>query len=148
MGSYYDLPSEELFGEFDLKVTIHVIDSARPQSLANLFTGGENGERIVTWDDGQPHKLKEEKASWEIVQVRKSLCPQKPCLTVHSMTFKAVPMKRTTMTRDPVKKKMSIPSHQILRRESEEGLRVMASGSVDVSVQEYVVTHFDVCCNF
>ncbi|KDR81482.1 hypothetical protein GALMADRAFT_89457 [Galerina marginata CBS 339.88] len=68
MGNYYDLPTPEWFGDFDLKVTVHVIDSSRPQSLVNLFMGGENGERILTWDDGEAEKLSEERKAWEIIQ--------------------------------------------------------------------------------
>jgi len=51
-----------------MKVTIHVIDSSRPRSLSNLFMGGENGERILIWDDGDADKLEEEKRSWEVIQ--------------------------------------------------------------------------------
>ncbi|KAF8163173.1 CDC45 family [Crassisporium funariophilum] len=68
LGSYYDLPNPEWFGEFDPKVTVHVIDSSRPQSLVNLFMGGDNGERILVWDDGGAQKMSEEKTAWETVQ--------------------------------------------------------------------------------
>lgn len=57
------------FGEYDTKVTIHVIDSCRPQSLANLFTAGENGDRVIVWDDGEVENLSEEKKAWEALQV-------------------------------------------------------------------------------
>ena len=70
MGSQLDLTShEDYFGMFDLKVTIHVIDSLRPQSLGNLFTGGGNGERVFVWDDGEADKLGDVKKSWEFVEV-------------------------------------------------------------------------------
>jgi len=73
MGSQLDLTShEDYFGMFDLKVTIHVIDSLRPQSLGNLFTGGGNGERVFVWDDGEADKLGDVKKSWESVEVRLS----------------------------------------------------------------------------
>lgn len=73
MGSQLDLTSrEDYFGEFSLKVTIHVIDSLRPQSLGNLFAGGENGERVFVWDDGEADKLGDVKKSWEIIEVRPS----------------------------------------------------------------------------
>ncbi|KAJ8093268.1 DNA replication initiation factor cdc45 [Marasmius tenuissimus] len=65
MGSILDLPSEEWFGEFQLKTTVHIIDSARPQNLSSLFGGGPNGERIIVWDDGGVEKLSEEKKAWE-----------------------------------------------------------------------------------
>ena len=73
MGSQLDLTSrEDYFGEFDFKVTIHVIDSLRPQSLGNLFAGGENGGRVFVWDDGEADKLGDMKKSWEIIEVRPS----------------------------------------------------------------------------
>ncbi|KAK7049250.1 DNA replication initiation factor cdc45 [Paramarasmius palmivorus] len=65
MGGILDLPSEEWFGDFPLKMTVHVIDSARPQNLSSLFGGGENGERIIVWDDGGVEKLSEERKAWE-----------------------------------------------------------------------------------
>jgi len=69
MGIRYDLPTEDWFGDFDPKVTIHVIDSSRPQSLANLFMANESGERVLVWDDGDADKMSEEKKSWEVLQV-------------------------------------------------------------------------------
>ncbi|KAL0578140.1 DNA replication initiation factor cdc45 [Marasmius crinis-equi] len=65
MGGILDLPSEEWFGDFQLKTTVHVIDSTRPQNLSSLFGGGPNGERIIVWDDGGVEKLTEEKKAWE-----------------------------------------------------------------------------------
>ncbi|KAG7086638.1 hypothetical protein E1B28_002580 [Marasmius oreades] len=65
MGGILDLPSEEWFGDFQLKTKVHVIDSTRPQNLSSLFGGGPNGERIVIWDDGGVEKLKEEQKAWE-----------------------------------------------------------------------------------
>ncbi|ESK92859.1 cell division control protein 45 [Moniliophthora roreri MCA 2997] len=65
MGGILDLPSEEWFGDFPLKMTVHVIDSTRPQNLSSLFGGGENGERIIVWDDGGVEKLSEERKAWE-----------------------------------------------------------------------------------
>ncbi|CAA7267899.1 unnamed protein product [Cyclocybe aegerita] len=68
MGGRYDLPLAQWFGNFDLKVTIHVIDSARPYGLVNLFMAGENADRILVWDDGDADKLIEEKKSWEALE--------------------------------------------------------------------------------
>ncbi|KAF9001890.1 CDC45 family [Cyathus striatus] len=68
MASFLQLTSSDWFGDFSLQVTIHVIDSTRPQNLANLFQGGENGERIIVWDDGEVEKLEEEKKAWEALQ--------------------------------------------------------------------------------
>lgn len=65
MGAILDLPSSEWFGDFDPKVTVHVVDSTRPQNLSSLFGGGENGERIVLWDDGGADKLGNERKAWE-----------------------------------------------------------------------------------
>lgn len=69
MGIRYDLPTTDWFGDLDPKVTIHVIDSARPQSLVNLFMGGESGERVLVWDDGDADKMEEERKSWEVIEV-------------------------------------------------------------------------------
>ncbi|KAJ6500517.1 CDC45-like protein [Mycena sanguinolenta] len=65
MGAILDLPSEEWFGGFSTKMSVHVIDSARPQNLSSLFGGGEAGDRIVVWDDGSADKLEEERKAWE-----------------------------------------------------------------------------------
>ncbi|KAJ7771680.1 CDC45-like protein [Mycena metata] len=65
MGAILDLPSEEWFGGFSTKMSVHVIDSARPQNLSSLFGGGEAGERIVVWDDGAAEDLDEERKAWE-----------------------------------------------------------------------------------
>lgn len=69
LGGTFDLSAPDWFGELDLKVAIHVIDSTRPRGLDNLFLGGDNGARILVWDDGDAEKLVEEKKSWEIIQV-------------------------------------------------------------------------------
>ncbi|KAF7359316.1 Cell division control protein 45 [Mycena sanguinolenta] len=65
MGAILDLPSEEWFGGFSTNMSVHVIDSARPQNLSSLFGGGEAGDRIVVWDDGSADKLEEERKAWE-----------------------------------------------------------------------------------
>ncbi|TFY59472.1 hypothetical protein EVJ58_g5762 [Rhodofomes roseus] len=65
MGSILELPSPDWFGDFDPRLTVHVIDSSRPQNLPNLFGGGENGERIIVWDDGGAEHLQEERKAWE-----------------------------------------------------------------------------------
>lgn len=70
MGGTYDLPLAMWFGDFNLKVSVHVIDSARPQSLPTLFMGGANADRIIIWDDGTAEKLMDEKNAWEIIEVR------------------------------------------------------------------------------
>ncbi|EPT06085.1 hypothetical protein FOMPIDRAFT_1154831 [Fomitopsis schrenkii] len=67
IGSIIELPSPDWFGDFDTRLTIHVIDSSRPQNLQSLFGGGENGERIVVWDDGGAEHLQEERKAWEFV---------------------------------------------------------------------------------
>jgi cell division control protein 45 len=69
MGAILDLPNSEWFGDFDVKLTVHVIDSSRPQNLSILFSAGENGERIVVWDDGDAEKLEEERKAWEALMV-------------------------------------------------------------------------------
>ena len=76
MGAILDLPSQEWFGEFSEDLTVHVIDSSRPQNLSSLFGGGDVGERIVIWDDGGAERLQEERKAWEVltVGVRPSNC--------------------------------------------------------------------------
>ena len=69
MGNFIDLPTPAWFGEFDLGVSIHVIDSSRPRSMANLFYPGENGERVVLWDDGDAEKLTDLRKAWETLEV-------------------------------------------------------------------------------
>ena len=69
MGAILDLPSSEWFGDYDPQVTVHIIDSSRPQNLATLFGAGENGDRIIIWDDGGAEKLEEEKKAWEAIMV-------------------------------------------------------------------------------
>ncbi|TFK42714.1 cell division control protein 45 [Crucibulum laeve] len=68
MGGFHDLSSPEWFGEFSPQLKVHVIDSMRPYNLANLFKGGETGERILVWDDGEAEKLNEERKAWETIQ--------------------------------------------------------------------------------
>ncbi|KDQ60671.1 hypothetical protein JAAARDRAFT_172739 [Jaapia argillacea MUCL 33604] len=65
MGAILDLPSSEWFGDFNLKLRVHVIDSSRPQNLASLFGAGENGDRIVVWDDGGAENLEDQRKAWE-----------------------------------------------------------------------------------
>lgn len=73
MGAILDLPSAEWFGDFNAKLSVHVIDSTRPQNLASLFGAGEYGERIVVWDDGDAEKLGEERKAWEALTVCRPL---------------------------------------------------------------------------
>ena len=69
MGAILDLPSPEWFGEFSAQLTVHVIDSSRPQNLSSLFGGGESGERIVIWDDGGAENMEDERRAWEVLTV-------------------------------------------------------------------------------
>jgi cell division control protein 45 len=69
MGAILDLPSSMWFGEFSDKLTVHVIDSTRPQNLGSLFGGGEIGDRIVIWDDGEVENMEEERKAWEALEV-------------------------------------------------------------------------------
>lgn len=69
MGAILDLPSAEWFGEYDIQVAVHIIDSSRPQNLSTLFGGGENGDRIIIWDDGGAEDLDEERKAWEAITV-------------------------------------------------------------------------------
>jgi cell division control protein 45 len=69
MGAILDLPSSEWFGDFSTRMTVHIVDSTRPLNLSSLFGAGENGERIVVWDDGEAEKLDEERKAWEALTV-------------------------------------------------------------------------------
>lgn len=71
MGAILDLPSEEWFGSFGEDLTVHVIDSNRPQNLSTLFGSGNHSvdARILLWDDGTTSKMSEEKKAWEFVLV-------------------------------------------------------------------------------
>jgi cell division control protein 45 len=69
IGGLLELSSDDWFGNFNEKLTVHVIDSLRPLNLESLFAGGERGERIVVWDDGGVEKLQEEMKSWEALIV-------------------------------------------------------------------------------
>ncbi|KIM87549.1 hypothetical protein PILCRDRAFT_85952 [Piloderma croceum F 1598] len=65
IGSVLDLPADQWFGEFPIHLSVHVIDSLRPQNLSSLFAAGENGERIIVWDDGGAEEMEEERQAWE-----------------------------------------------------------------------------------
>ncbi|KAH7889833.1 CDC45 family [Phlebopus sp. FC_14] len=64
MGAILDLPSPTWFGEFSTKLRVHVIDSTRPQNLGSLFGGGDTGDRIIIWDDGEVENMEEERKAW------------------------------------------------------------------------------------
>lgn len=70
MGAILDLPSPAWFGEFGPHLTVHVIDSTRPQNLASLFGGGDIGDRIVLWDDGEVDAMDAQRKAWEALEVR------------------------------------------------------------------------------
>lgn len=69
IGSVLDLASDEWFGPFQQKMTVHVIDSRRPRDLRNMFAAGEHAERIVVWDDGGVEDLEEERKAFEAIEV-------------------------------------------------------------------------------
>jgi len=68
MGAILDLPSPAWFGEFCLQLTVHVIDSIRPQNLSSLFGGGDIGDRIVLWDDGEIENMDAQRKAWEALE--------------------------------------------------------------------------------
>ncbi|KAH0830455.1 CDC45 family [Lanmaoa asiatica] len=68
MGAILDLPSPAWFGEFSAHLTVHVIDSTRPQNLATLFGGGDIGDRIVLWDDGEVDIMDTQRKAWEALE--------------------------------------------------------------------------------
>lgn len=95
MGSILDLPSPEWFGEFHDRLTVHVIDSLRPQNLASLFDAGDEAQRVVVWDDGNADVMKEEREAWEQLMVRGTRLtpPAHPCLTRSRRIQKTTTMK-------------------------------------------------------
>lgn len=70
MGGMAELASEKWFANFQLTLTIHVVDSIRPQNLVNLFGKAEHQKRIIIWDDGGAEKLQEEQKAFEALTVR------------------------------------------------------------------------------
>ena len=70
MGAILELPSPEWFGDFSKDLTVHVIDSARPQNLSSLFGAEEEADRVLIWDDGGVLDLEEVKKAWEALMVR------------------------------------------------------------------------------
>ncbi|KAG8954563.1 hypothetical protein FRC03_011424 [Tulasnella sp. 419] len=72
IGSFLEITNETWFGEFPSRIAIHIIDSARPFDLKNLFgqesteTDPEQGPpRVVVWDDGHADKLVKEREAHE-----------------------------------------------------------------------------------
>ncbi|QRW14540.1 PAB-dependent poly(A)-specific ribonuclease subunit PAN2 [Ceratobasidium sp. AG-Ba] len=65
IGTIIELISDEWFGAFPPDVTIHVIDSRRPQNLSNLFGPGREGERVRVWDDGGALAMDKYKEAYE-----------------------------------------------------------------------------------
>jgi len=70
MGSILDLTSDQWFGEFDPKLSVHVLDSLRPQNLSSLFDDSDEGRRVVVWDDGTADNMKPERTAFETLMVR------------------------------------------------------------------------------
>jgi cell division control protein 45 len=71
MGSILDLTTDQWFGDFDPKLTIHVLDSLRPQNLGSLFDESDEGKRVVVWDDGTAENMKNVQTAFETITV----CP-------------------------------------------------------------------------
>ncbi|KAH7107552.1 CDC45-like protein [Auriculariales sp. MPI-PUGE-AT-0066] len=65
MGSILDLTTDQWFGDFDPKLTVHVLDSLRPQNLSSLFDDSEDGQRVIVWDDGTAEGMKNERTAFE-----------------------------------------------------------------------------------
>ncbi len=118
MGAILDLPSEEWFGDFPTSLTVHIIDSSRPQNLSSVFGGGENGDRIVVWDDGGVEGLQDERKAWEVLTVSSSAslmhrssrgaCSMRPKRIQTRMTPTKMRTKRQTRTRRTTRMEMSM----------------------------------------
>lgn len=74
IGSLLDLPSSDWFGDFSPQITIHVIDSNRPQNLHSLFGHQPEAQRILVWDDGNAESLQKQREAYDILSVRLLFC--------------------------------------------------------------------------
>jgi hypothetical protein len=100
MGGILDLISEEWFGAFPGKLSVHVIDSTRPQNLGNLFAAGEAADRIIVWDDDEVEKLQEERIAWEALTVSSlGLCSHWGRLILFLSMNQSRTLTKTRMTR-------------------------------------------------
>ncbi|KAG9028216.1 hypothetical protein FRB95_006751 [Tulasnella sp. JGI-2019a] len=77
IGSVLEITSPEWFGDFPSRVTIHLIDSARPFEPRNLFgtqpvpedrDDEQLGPKVVVWDDGHAEKLTELRAAFDAME--------------------------------------------------------------------------------
>lgn len=98
MGGVQDLPSSVWFADFSEKLTVHVIDSSRPQNLDSLYMTGGIADRIVLWDDGEADNMEEEKKAWEALQVS-VLAIVMDCISSQSSTNPSPTQMRIVMRR-------------------------------------------------
>lgn len=55
----------EWFKEVESDVTIHIIDSLRPWSLANLYVSGVGDFKVVCWDDGGAEEMEKDTETFQ-----------------------------------------------------------------------------------
>lgn len=101
IGSILDLPSPEWFGDFpQADLSVHIVDSARPQNLSSLFGTGPGSERIVVWDDGGASKLQEERNAWLALEVRSRVLRTRfECLPTRFLATRMSRSRTLTLTR-------------------------------------------------
>ena len=137
MGAILDLPSSEWFGDYDPQVTVHIIDSSRPQNLATLFGAGENGDRIIIWDDGGAEKLEEERKAWEAIMVSLSCF----WFWLYSSERSRTDIRVYSLIRNPIRMRIQIciPTVKIRRaRRTEVGMAVSVSTKTTRSSEKMV----------
>ena len=98
MGAILDLPSPAWFGEFSPHLTVHIIDSTRPLNLATIFGGGDIGDRIVLWDDGEVETMDAQRKAWEALEVRPHVTEPAHRLTNSPSMSQNLIRKKTTQT--------------------------------------------------
>lgn len=126
MGAILDLPSPEWFGDFPTTLTVHVIDSSRPQNLSSVFGGGQNGGRIVIWDDGGVEHLEEERKAWETLTVSSYYVAFRHVIYVPfypSLLLKRTPMRTLTLTPRKKPKKTKKKTRRTLKMATVPHLR-------------------------
>jgi hypothetical protein len=120
MGAILELPSAEWFGDFNENLTVHVIDSGRPQNLSSLFGGEPEADRVVIWDDGGADDLEEEKKAWEALMVCALSIGEDTCSCESSMSLSLIP----TQTQKTTQKKTSQKTQKRRKRKAKAARRV------------------------
>jgi hypothetical protein len=131
VGSLLNIANPEWFGEFPSRVTIHVIDSARPVELRNLFGDldpsdeEQTGPRVVFWDDGHADKLTDERVAFDAGEVSK-LCRERR-LGIADHPQRSTPS-TVTMTMTTAKRTMTMKKRKRKKKTTRKTRTAMGSG--------------------